>query len=139
MAALAEVVDTDVLRDTPLTVGVDPLGGASVAYWARIAERYGVRLDVVNPVVDPTFAFMTLDWDGAIRMDPSSVHAMARLIGLRERFDVAFACDPDADRHGIVTRQAGLMNPNHYLATAIAYLFPHRPAGGRRPRWARRS
>jgi phosphoglucomutase len=127
VAALAEVVDTDVLRDTPLAVGVDPLGGASVAYWARIAERYGVRLDVVNPVVDPTFAFMTLDWDGAIRMDPSSVHAMARLIGLRERFDVAFACDPDADRHGIVTRQAGLMNPNHYLATAIAYLFPHRP------------
>ena len=125
--ALARVIDVDVLRATRLTIGVDPLGGASVAYWARIADRYGFALDVVNRVVDPTFGFMTVDWDGAIRMDPSSPHAMARLIGLRERFDVAFACDPDADRHGIVTRGAGLMNPNHYLAASIAYLFRHRP------------
>ncbi len=124
--ALAGVIDVDVLRGTRLAVGVDPLGGASVAYWDRIAERYGFALEVVNRAVDPTFAFMTLDWDGAIRMDPSSASAMARLIGLRDRFDVAFACDPDADRHGIVTRKAGLMNPNHYLATSIAYLFGHR-------------
>jgi phosphoglucomutase len=125
--ALAEVIDMDALHGTGLKIGVDPLGGASVAYWERIAERYGFRLEVVNRVVDPTFAFMTVDWDGAIRMDPSSSDAMARLIGLRERFDVAFACDPDADRHGIVTRNAGLMNPNHYLAASIAYLFRHRP------------
>jgi phosphoglucomutase len=125
--ALGRVIDVDVLRATRLTIGVDPLGGASVAYWQRIADRYGFGLDVVNRAVDPTFGFMTVDWDGAIRMDPSSPHAMARLIGLRERFDVAFACDPDADRHGIVTRGAGLMNPNHYLAASIAYLFRHRP------------
>jgi phosphoglucomutase len=116
-----------VLHGATLHSAVDPLGGASVAYWERIAERYGFQLDVVNPVVDPAFAFMTVDWDGAIRMDPSSPDAMARLIDLRDRFDVAFGCDPDADRHGIITRSAGLMNPNHYLAASIAYLFRHRP------------
>jgi phosphoglucomutase len=125
--ALAAVVDLEVLRGTPLRIGVDPLGGASVAYWPAIAERYGIRLDVVNAEIDPTFRFMTVDWDGAIRMDPSSPYAMARLIGLREQFDLAFATDPDADRHGIVSRSVGLMNPNHYLAASIWYLFRHRP------------
>jgi phosphoglucomutase len=128
VAGLADVLDMEVLRGTRLAIGVDPLGGASVAYWTVIAQRYGFRLDVVNEEVDPTFRFMTLDWDGEIRMDPSSAHAMARLIALRERFDVAFANDPDADRHGIVTRAAGLMNPNDYLAASIWYLFGHRPA-----------
>jgi phosphoglucomutase len=126
--ALATVIDVDVLRGTRLRIGVDPLGGASAAYWGAIGEQYGFRLDVVNPEIDPTFRFMTLDWDGEIRMDPSSPHAMARLIGLREQFDLAFAADPDADRHGIVTRSSGLMNPNHYLAVSLAYLFCHRPA-----------
>ena len=130
VGALGAVLDLDVLRGTTLALGVDPLGGSSVAYWQPIAERYGFRLDVVNRAIDPTFRFMTLDWDGAIRMDPSSPYAMARLIGLRERYDLAFAADPDADRHGIVTRGAGLLNPNHYLAAAIWYLFRHRP------RWA---
>jgi phosphoglucomutase len=115
------------LGGSSLRIGVDPLGGASVGYWAPIAARYGLRLDVVNKTVDPTFRFMTVDWDGKIRMDPSSPYAMAGLIGLRERFDLAFANDPDADRHGIVTRSAGLLNPNHYLAVCIAYLFRHRP------------
>ncbi len=126
--ALEAVLDMDVLRKSKLVVGVDPLGGASVDYWGAIAERYGLALDVVNPVVDPTFRFMTVDWDGAIRMDPSSPYAMQRLIELRGRFELAFATDPDADRHGIVTRSAGLLNPNHYLAVAIDYLFRHRPA-----------
>jgi phosphoglucomutase len=108
-------------------LGVDPLGGAGVAYWPRIAERYGLNLDVVNTSVDPTFRFMTLDWDGKIRMDCSSPYAMASLIALKDRFDVAFACDTDHDRHGIVTRSAGLLNPNHYLAVAIDYLFRNRP------------
>jgi phosphoglucomutase len=125
--ALASVIDTEVARGTKLEIGVDPLGGASVAYWERIGERYGLALDVVNRETDPTFAFMTMDWDGAIRMDPSSPYAMARLIGLRDRFDLAFATDPDADRHGIVSRSVGLMNPNHYLAASIWYLFRHRP------------
>ena len=125
--ALDRVVDMDALRGTRLRIGVDPLGGASAGYWGVIGERYGFRLDVVNPDVDPTFRFMTVDWDGEIRMDPSSPYAMARLIGLREQFDLAFAADPDADRHGIVTRSAGLMNPNHYLAVALRYLFTHRP------------
>jgi phosphoglucomutase len=115
------------IRNARLKIGVDPLGGASVAYWQPIAERYGLDLEVVNPAIDPTFRFMPLDWDGKIRMDCSSPYAMARLIGLRERFDIAFANDTDADRHGIVTRTAGLMPPNHYLAAAIAYLFAHRP------------
>jgi phosphoglucomutase len=127
VGALGEVIDLDPLRGTALRIAVDPLGGASLAYWGRIAERWGVPLEVVNREVDPTFRFMTLDWDGVIRMDPSSPWAMARLIGLRERFDLAFATDPDADRHGIVSRSAGLLPANHYLAVAIAYLFGHRP------------
>ena len=110
-----------------LKIGVDPMGGASVGFWKPIAETYGLNLDVVNPNVDPTFGFMTLDKDGKIRMDCSSPYAMASLIGLKDRYDIAFGNDPDADRHGIVTRSAGLMNPNHYLAVAIWYLFQHRP------------
>ena len=128
---LATVLDLDVLCGTRLRIGVDPLGGSSVGYWEPIAERYGFTLDVVNRAVDPQFAFMTVDWDGAIRMDPSSPYAMARLIGLRDRFDLAFAADPDADRHGIVTRSAGLMNPNHYLAVSIDYLFRQRSGWSR--------
>jgi phosphoglucomutase len=128
VADLASVVDMEAVRAAGLKIGVDPLGGASVAFWPAIAERYRVRIEVVNPEVDAAFGFMPLDWDGRIRMDCSSRHAMARLIELKDRFDVAFGNDPDSDRHGIVTR-AGLMNPNHYLAAAIAYLF------GRRPGW----
>lgn len=124
---LATVIDFDIIRGASLTLGVDPLGGAGVAYWPAIAERYGVNLRSVSDVVDPTFGFMTLDWDGKIRMDCSSPYAMRRLIGLQNDFDVAWACDPDHDRHGIVTRSAGLMNPNHYLSVAIDYLFSHRP------------
>jgi phosphoglucomutase len=124
---LAAVVDMPVIRGARLRIGVDPLGGAGVAYWRPIAARYGLELQVVNDVVDPTFRFMTLDWDGKIRMDCSSPYAMKRLIALRQDFDIAFANDTDADRHGIVTRTAGLMPPNHYLAAAIAYLFTHRP------------
>ena len=127
VADLDAVIDMAAIRNAGLKIGVDPLGGASVAYWQPIAERYGLELQVVNQAVDPTFRFMPLDWDGKIRMDCSSPYAMARLIGLRERFDIAFANDTDADRHGIVTRTAGLMPPNHYLAAAIAYLFAHRP------------
>jgi phosphoglucomutase len=127
VADLDAVIDMAAIRNARLKIGVDPLGGASVAYWQPIAERYGLDLEVVNPAIDPTFRFMPLDWDGKIRMDCSSPYAMARLIGLRERFDIAFANDTDADRHGIVTRTAGLMPPNHYLAAAIAYLFAHRP------------
>lgn len=128
---LRTVVDMEVMRSAKLRLGVDPLGGAGVAYWGPIAERYGVDLQVVNNAVDPTFRFMTVDWDGKIRMDCSSPHAMAGLIAMRERFDVAFANDTDNDRHGIVTRSAGLLNPNHYLAVAISYLFTQR-AGWRR-------
>lgn len=128
---LRTVVDMEVMRSAKLRLGVDPLGGAGVAYWGPIAERYGVDLQVVNDAVDPTFRFMTVDWDGKIRMDCSSPHAMAGLIAMRERFDVAFANDTDNDRHGIVTRSAGLLNPNHYLAVAISYLFTQR-AGWRR-------
>jgi phosphoglucomutase len=123
---LARVVDLETIRAAGLKIGVDPMGGSGIAYWAPIAERYGLDLDVVNPAVDPTFGFMTVDWDGRIRMDCSSPHAMAGLIGLRDRFAVAFGNDPDYDRHGIVTR-SGLMNPNHYLCAAIWYLFQHRP------------
>ena len=126
VADLAAVIDMDAVRGAALRIGVDPLGGASLAFWAPIAERYGVEIEVVNDAVDPSFSFMPIDWDGRIRMDCSSPYAMARLIALKDRFDVAFATDPDADRHGIVTR-AGLMNPNHYLAAAIAYLFTRRP------------
>jgi phosphoglucomutase len=124
---LDAVIDIDVIRGARLNVGVDPLGGASLRYWEAIGEQHGVRLSVVNPTVDPTFRFMSVDWDGKIRMDPSSAHAMARLIGLRDRFDLAFANDPDADRYGIVSRSAGLLDPNHYLAVAVWYLFGHRP------------
>ena len=124
---LESVVDVEVIRSAKLKIGADPLGGASLACWPAIAERFGIQVDVVNDILDPTFAFMPLDWDGRIRMDCSSPYAMAKLIGLRDRFDVAFGNDPDADRHGIVTRGAGLMNPNHVLAVAISYLFGHRP------------
>src|SRR5690349_7605420 len=124
---LGAVIDMQAIGSARLNIGVDPLGGAGVAYWGPIAEHYGLTLEVVNDTVDPTFRFMPLDWDCKIRMDCSSPYAMTRLIGLRERFDIAFANDTDADRHGIVTRTAGLMPPNHYLAAAIAYLFGHRP------------
>jgi len=127
IADLGDVVEMEVIRSAKLNMGVDPLGGAGVHYWGRIAERYGLNLTVVNETVDPTFRFMTVDWDGQIRMDPSSPYAMQRLIGLKDRFDIAFACDTDHDRHGIVTRSAGLLPPNHYLSVAIFYLFQHRP------------
>ena len=125
---LANVIDFDVIRASQLNVAVDPLGGAGVHYWPAIAERYRLNLKVLNTEVDPTFRFMTVDWDGKIRMDPSSIYAMQGLIHLKDQFDVAFACDTDHDRHGIVTRSAGLMQPNQYLAVAIDYLFGHRPA-----------
>ncbi len=124
---LANVLDMDAIRSADIRMGVDPLGGAGVHYWGPISERYGLNLTVVNEVVDPTFRFMTLDWDGRIRMDPSSPYAMQRLIDLKDRFDIACACDTDHDRHGIVTRNAGLLPPNHYLSVAIFYLFQHRP------------
>jgi len=124
---LRNVVDMDAIRAAGLKLAVDPLGGAAVHYWAPIAAHYGLDIAVVNPVVDPTFAFMTVDHDGRIRMDCSSPYAMAGLVGLKDRYRLAFANDPDADRHGIVTPGAGLMNPNHYLAVAIRYLLTHRP------------
>lgn len=124
---LAAVIDLDAIRDAGINMGVDPLGGAGVHYWGAIAERYRLKLTVVSDEVDPTFRFMTVDRDGRIRMDPSSPYAMQRLIDLRGRFDVAFACDTDHDRHGIVTRSAGLLPPNHYLCAAISYLLQHRP------------
>jgi phosphoglucomutase len=127
LADLANVVDLERIRQAKLRIGCDPLGGAAVAYWRSLAERYGLNIEVVNPSVDPTFRFMTLDWDGKIRMDCSSPYAMASLIALKDRFDLAFGNDTDTDRHGIVTRGGGLMNPNHYLAAAIEYLFTHRP------------
>ena len=131
VAGLADVVDMDAIRTSGVKIGIDPLGGAAVRYWQPIIERYGIAATIVSDTVDPTFRFMTVDWDGKIRMDCSSPYAMARLIGLRDKFDVAFANDTDADRHGIVTRSNGLMNPNHYLAAAIAYLFEHRPQWGK--------
>jgi phosphoglucomutase len=124
---LGNVIDMDVIRDAKINMGVDPLGGAGVHYWGPIAERYGLNLTVVSETVDPTFRFMTVDWDGQIRMDPSSNYAMQRLIGMKDRFDLSFACDTDHDRHGIVTRSKGLLPPNHYLSVAIFYLFQHRP------------
>jgi phosphoglucomutase len=124
---LDKVIEMDAIRGANIRMGVDPLGGAGVHYWAAIAERYGLNLTVVNEVVDPTFRFMTVDWDGQIRMDPSSSYAMQGLIELKDRFDIAFACDTDHDRHGIVTKTAGLLPPNHYLSAAIFYLFQHRP------------
>jgi phosphoglucomutase len=127
VADLAHVLDMEAIRSSGVKIGIDPLGGAAVRYWAPIVERYGLNATVISDEVDPTFRFMTLDWDGKIRMDCSSPYAMARLIGMRDKFDVAFANDTDADRHGIVTRSGGLMNPNHFLAASIAFLFEHRP------------
>ncbi|WP_455921112.1 phosphoglucomutase (alpha-D-glucose-1,6-bisphosphate-dependent) [Pseudomonas putida] len=127
VADLGNVIDLDAIRGAGLRLGVDPLGGAGVNYWSAIAEQYKLNLDVVNTHVDPTFRFMCVDWDGQIRMDPSSPYAMQGLIGLKDRFDVAFACDPDHDRHGIVTPNGGLLAPNNYLAVAIDYLFQNRP------------
>jgi phosphoglucomutase len=130
VADLPNVVDLEAVARSGLRLGVDPLGGSNIHYWAPIAERHGLSIEVVNPRVDPTFGFMTLDHDGKIRMDCSSPYAMANLVGLKDRFDLAFGNDADSDRHGIVTPSAGLLNPNHYLAVAIDYLFTHRP------RWA---
>ena len=126
VADLKNVIDMDTLRGANLRLGVDPLGGAGVRYWSAIGEHYGLNLEVVNTAFDPTFRFMCVDWDGRIRMDPSSSYAMQGLIGLKERFDVAFACDPDHDRHGIVTPSGGLLAPNNYLAVSIDYLFQNR-------------
>ena len=125
---LGNVIEMDVIRGANLALGVDPLGGAGVHFWSRIAERHGLDLTVVDETVDPTFRFMTLDWDGQIRMDPSSPYAMRRLTGMKDRFDLSFACDTDHDRHGIVTRTAGLLPPNHYLCVAIHHLFQNRQA-----------
>jgi phosphoglucomutase len=124
---LREVLDLDAIRGAGLRIGADPLGGAGVNYWSRIGEQYGLNLTVVNPYVDHTFRFMTVDWDGKIRMDPSSAYAMQSLIKLKDQFDIAFGCDTDHDRHGIVTKSVGLMNPNHYLSVCVDYLFSNRP------------
>lgn len=123
---LESVIDLAAIRDSKITLGVDPLGGAGIDYWPRIAERYGLNLTVVNESVDPAFRFMTVDWDGRIRMDPSSPYAMQRLIGLKDKFDIAFASDTDHDRHGVVTKGSGLLSPNHYLSACIDYLFRNR-------------
>ena len=127
VADLDSVIDMDVIRAANLRIGVDPLGGAAVAYWKPIAERYGLNIEIVNPAVDPTFGFMSVDHDGKIRMDCSSPHAMAGLVALKDRFDIAWGNDADVDRHGIVAPSVGLLNPNHYLAVAIHYLLTHRP------------
>jgi phosphoglucomutase len=132
VADLGSVIDMEAIRDAGVRIGVDPLGGAGVHYWAAIAEHYKLDLTVVSEIVDARFAFMTLDWDGQIRMDPSSPYAMRRLIDLKDRFQIAFACDTDHDRHGIVIPGAGLLPPNHYLPVAIDYLFRHRPQWGAR-------
>jgi phosphoglucomutase len=124
---LGNAIDLEAIRNSGVRLGVDPLGGAGVHYWGPIAEHYGLNLTVVNDTIDPAFAFMTLDWDGRIRMDPSSPYAMRRLIGLKDEFDVAFACDTDHDRHGIVTRSSGLLPPNHYLSVCVQYLYGNRP------------
>ena len=127
VAELGEVIDFEVIRGSGIRIGVDPLGGAGVHYWPRIAERYQLNLQVVNQQVDPTFRFMSLDWDGRIRLDPSSSYAMQSLIGLKEKYDIAFGCDTDHDRHGIVTPSGGLLPPNHFLSVMIDYLFRNRP------------
>ncbi len=124
---LSNVLDMEAIHNARINMAVDPLGGAGAHYWARIADRYGLYLTVVNEIVDPTFRFMTVDWDGQVRMDPSSPYAMQHLINLKDHFDIAFACDTDHDRHGIITRSAGLLPPNHYLSAAIYYLYQHRP------------
>jgi len=124
---LDRVIDLEAIRDSGIHIGADPMGGSGIAYWQPIAERYGLNLEVVNTTIDPTFRFMSVDKDGKIRMDCSSPYAMAGLIGLKDRYDIAFGNDTDFDRHGIVTPSAGLMNPNHYLAVAISYLFANRP------------
>jgi phosphoglucomutase len=124
---LENIIDMNLIRDSKIKLGVDPLGGAGVHYWEPIAERYKLNLTVVNKIVDPTFSFMTVDWDGQIRMDPSSPYAMKRLIAMKDDYDISFACDTDHDRHGIVTKSAGLLNPNHYLSVAVSYLLQHRP------------
>ncbi len=128
---LENVIDMETIRNSGISVGVDPLGGAGVHYWALIAQHYGLNLKVVNDVVDPTFRFMTLDWDGRIRMDPSSPYAMRSLVALKDQFDISIACDTDHDRHGIVTKSIGLLPPNHYLAVCIHYLFGNRPQWGK--------
>ncbi|MFC5438251.1 phosphoglucomutase (alpha-D-glucose-1,6-bisphosphate-dependent) [Rhodanobacter umsongensis] len=130
VADLASIIDFDLIRRAGVHMGVDPLGGAGVLYWAPIAERYKLDLTVVSDEVDPQFAFMSVDWDGKIRMDPSSKYAMQRLIGSKDQYDVAFACDTDHDRHGVVARSSGLMEPNHYLSVLIDYLYRHRPQWG---------
>lgn len=124
---LSNVIDMQCIRNSKISIGVDPLGGAGVHYWKHIAEHYGLNLTVINEIVDPTFRFMTVDWDGQIRMDPSSSYAMQELIEMKDRFDIAFACDTDHDRHGIITKNIGLMPTNHFLSAAIFYLFQHRP------------
>jgi phosphoglucomutase len=127
LSDLPTVIDLPAIKESKVRIGVDPLGGASIAYWDAIGDRYGLNLEVVNHTVDPTFRFMSVDWDGQIRMDPSSVYAMARMVALKDRFDVAFASDTDADRHGVVSHSHGLLDPNHYLSVAISYLFANRP------------
>ena len=127
---LGSVLDLDLIRNSGIHIGADPLGGAGVHYWQPIADKYKLNMTVVNKEVDPTFRFMTVDWDGQIRMDPSSPYAMAGLIGMKDRFDISVACDTDHDRHGIVTRSVGLLPPNHYLAVCINYLFQNRPGWG---------
>jgi phosphoglucomutase len=127
VAELPKVIDVDAIRAASIVLGADPLGGAGVSYWGEIADRYRLPITVVSDEVDPTFRFMTLDWDGRIRMDCSSPYAMQRLIGMRDKYDVAWACDTDHDRHGIVAKSVGLLNPNHYLAVSASYLFSHRP------------
>jgi phosphoglucomutase len=124
---LGNIIDMDVIRNAKIKMGVDPLGGAGVHYWEPIAEKYKLNLTVTNKIVDPTFSFMTVDWDGQIRMDPSSTYAMQRLIAMKDNFDISFACDTDHDRHGIVTKSAGLLNPNHYLSVVVFYLLKNRP------------
>ena len=131
IADLAHVVDMDAIKGSKIPLGADPLGGAGVHYWAPIAERYGLALTVANQAVDPTFRFMTVDWDGKIRMDPSSPYAMQSLLAMKDRFRISWACDTDHDRHGIVTPGAGLLPPNHYLSAAASYLFQHRPRWGK--------
>jgi len=124
---LGNIIDMNVIRDSNINIGVDPLGGAGVHYWEPIAAHYKLNLSVVNKIIDPAFGFMTVDWDGQIRMDPSSSYAMQSLIAMKDRFDISFACDTDHDRHGIVTKSVGLLNPNHYLSVAVSYLLQHRP------------